>query len=488
MSESRPNPPPEPPSAGGRGTDLVRGLPMFTASDPAALEAERQDLAALARRPVPARWWGYARRTGPGWLQSAMTLGGGTAASSLMIGAFFGYKLLWVQPLAMALGVVMLSAVSYQTLATGARPFGAMRQYVGAPVAWAWALATLLATLIWHLPQYALAAGVTEDMITAATAWAPQGGARTGLFVALGAAYLAISVAITWNYGSGRRGIRLYERALKAMVWLIILAFAVVIVRSTLEGKVAWLEVLKGFLPLYIPTDARGIEVVMSAFGASVGINMTFLYPYSILARGWGKEHWGLSKFDLVSGMFLPFVVATSLMIMAAGCTIYGHLDPAAQIKPVEAAQMIAASGVGPLFGRVIFGLGILGMALSSITTHMIVAGFAACEIFGIEPRGWKYRLACLIPAPGVVGVVLWGKMGFWIGVRTSALCGLLLPIAYLAFFVLQNRRAYLGDDRPRGAKAWAWNLGMGLAIAATVASIVYFLIYNYDKVLGLQK
>ena len=46
----------------------------------------------------------------PGWLQGAMTLGGGSAASSLLAGALFGYQLLWVQPLAMLLGIVMLNA------------------------------------------------------------------------------------------------------------------------------------------------------------------------------------------------------------------------------------------------------------------------------------------------------------------------------------------------------------------------------------------
>ncbi|HUU11148.1 MAG TPA: divalent metal cation transporter [Phycisphaerae bacterium] len=464
------------PSPSG-GVDLQRGLPMFRAGDPEALAREKADLAALAAGPVLTRWFGYARRTGPGWLQSAMTLGGGSAAASLTIGALFGYDLLWVQPIAMLLGIMMLSAMSYQTLSTGARPFGAMNRFVSPAVGWAWALATLVATIIWHFPQYALAAGMTEDMIRAGTGWEAVGACKTALLLGIGGVILTISTVITWNYGSGWKGIRLYERALKLMVWIIILSFAVVIVRAAMAGKIPWGRVLKGFLPVYLPTDPRGVGTVMGAFGAAVGINMTFLYGYSLLARGWGKEHRGLARFDLMTGMLIPFVLAVSLMTMAAACTIYNPEDPIqGGIKPVQAAQMIASSGVGETVGHFVFGLGILGMVLSSITTHMIVAGFAACEIFHIPPEGWKYRLACMIPAVGVLGVIMWETMGFWVAVWTSGICGMMLPIAYIAFFVLQNRRAYLGADTPTGGRRWAWNIGMGLAVLATLASLVYFL------------
>ncbi len=469
MSETGPERPAG--GAGPEGAILEHGLPMVTAKDAAVLAEEEAHLAELAQKPAPARWAGYARMTGPGWLQSAMTLGGGSAASSLTIGALFGYKLLWVQPIAMVLGIIMLSAMSYQTLSTGARPFGAMKRFVTPAVAWAWAIASLVATVIWHFPQYGLAAGMAEDMIKTGTGYAPTGGAHTAMMLGIGAVILVLSTIITWNYGAGWKGIRLYERALKAMVWVIIASFLVVVVRAAWKGDIPWGEVAKGFLPLHIPTDAKGVGAVLGAFGAAVGINMTFLFPYSLLARRWGPAHRGLARFDLVTGMLIPFAIATSLMAIAAACTIY---PVEGQIKPVDAASMIARAGVGTTVGHYIFGLGILGMVLSSITTHMIVAGFAACEIFDVEPKGWKYKLACLIPAPGMLGVVVWKTMGFYVAVWTSAVCGLMLPIAYIGFFVLHNRRAYLGDAMPRGAKRVLWNLGMGLAILATLAYLVY--------------
>ena len=466
-------------TAADQGVDLERGLPMFTASDPQALEQERAELAALAQKGLCARYRGYWSKTGPGFLQSAMTLGGGSAAASLFLGAYMQYDLLWVQPVAMLLGVIMLSAMSHQALCTGVRPFDALNRYIHPAVGWAWAIASLAATVIWHFPQYGLAAGMTADMISAGTGWQPTGGTETCLLLCIGGVVLVVSTAITWSYGSGRRGVRIYERALKALVWMIVAAFAVVVVRQTFAGRIEWGRVLAGFVPRRVPTDPRGFTVVMAALAAAVGINMTFLFPYTLLARGWGREHRGLSRFDLVTGMFLPYALATALMVIAAGSTMF---DPEAyqagrtMLSPVKAAGMIQAAGVGKLFARFIFGLGIVGMALSTITLHMLVSGFAVCEMFGVKPGGWRYKLACLIPAPGILGVVLWQKMSIWIAVPTSAVCGLLLPIAYIGFFILNNRRDYLGDDTPRGAKALLWNLGMLVSILVVMAYGLYYL------------
>lgn len=461
--------------------DLARGLPMFTASAPQELAKEKAELAELAGKGLLHRWRGYLAMSGPGWLQSALVLGSGSAMASLFAGAYMQYKLLWVQPLAMGLGIVMFAAMSYQTLSTGIRPFDAMRRFIHPVVAWSWAIGALLATVIWHLPQYALAAGMTDDMIKAATGWQPSSPAvQTAVMIVIGLAVLAISTTVVWCYSSGHRGIRIYERTLKGLVWMIILAFLIVIGRAAMSGGIEWGSLFKGFLPLHIPTDRRGVSIVMAAFSASTGINATFLFPYTLLARGWGKEHRGLSRFDLITGMLLPFCIATSLMIIATGCTIYDPVRFAAggtKLSPMEAAAMLESTGLSMLFSRIIFGLGIIAMAMTSITMHMLICGFAACEVFGIEPGGWRYRLACLIPAPGFAGVVLWKYIGPWIAIPASAICGLMLPIAFIAFFILNNSSRYLGKDKPSGIKALAWNIAMLVSIAAAMASIIYYLV-----------
>ncbi|MBM4041437.1 MAG: divalent metal cation transporter [Planctomycetes bacterium] len=456
-------------SAGDRpqASELRRGLPMVAKWDPEALAREKAMLAELDKQPLLKRWRGYLGKSGPGWLQSALTLGAGSATSSLFAGALLGYSLLWVQPLGMVLGVLMFAVISHQTLSTGMRPFEAMSRFVHPSVAWAWAFASLLATLIWHVPQYSVGSSVFADMASAAT------GAEGLPRWPFGVAMLAICIWVTWLYGSSSRGIRRYEFALKLMVWIIIVAFVVVIAKTGIR----WGEFWRGLFTFPMPSDPQGIAVMVGGLSACVGINMTFLYPYTLLARGWGREHRGLAKFDLATGMFLPFVLATGLLVIAAANTLQDTVYPLTRldVKPVVAAGTLEVFA-GRTLGRVMFDLGILSMALSSISLHMVVAAFIVCEALKIEPTGWRYRLASLIPVPGFFGAVFWGEVPLWLGVATSAICAILLPIAYVAFAILHNRRKYLGGDRPRGLRAGLWNLAMAAAILV-VAWNAYLLV-----------
>jgi hypothetical protein len=51
--------------------------------------------------------------------------------------------------------------------------------------------------------------------------------------------------------------------------------------------------------------------------------------------------------------------------------------------------------------------------------------------------------------------------------VAASAVCLTLLPIAYIAFFIMANRRTYLGAAVGTGLKRLSMNLILLLAIAA---------------------
>ncbi len=446
------------------------------AADPEALARERATLKNLAGKPAFTRFRGYYALTGPGWLQGAFTLGGGSAVASLYLGAHYGYEFLWVQPLAMLVGIVMLAACAHQTLSTGMRPFEAMARFVHPALAWAWALATLASTFIFHASQFSLAAGVIEDIASLSTGWNPEGAARTAFLVLVGAVILAVSIRVTWNFGHGVRGTRLYERTLKLFIMAIILSFGLVVARGTFTGGVDWAAVVRGFIPSSIPADMQGVTTVMGAFGAAVALNMTFLFGYTLLARGWGPAHSGLARFDLVMGMFLPYAVVTSLIIIAAASTIYGTEFAPQQILPANAGMLIGSSGVGEFTGRLVFALGVLGMVMSTITLQMVVAGFVVCELLGWEPQGLRFRLACLALMPGFLGVVLWEAMGTWVALPAFTIGLIMLPIAYVGWFLLQNSDRFLGEKRPRGASALRWNVAMTVAVTITLVSVIYTL------------
>jgi len=85
-------------------------------------QKERQLLIEAGRKGPLATIAAYVKLSGPGWLQSGITLGGGSLSSSLYLGVLVGFSFMWLQPLAMIFGIVMLSAIAYVTLSTGERP------------------------------------------------------------------------------------------------------------------------------------------------------------------------------------------------------------------------------------------------------------------------------------------------------------------------------------------------------------------------------
>lgn len=449
-----------------------RGLRMASPPDTERLQQEREKLRSLAGRPVGQRVAAYLRMLGPGYLQSAMTLGGGTVSSALFAGAVFGYKLLWVAPLAMALGLCMLAAISYQTLSTGQRPWPAMRAHAGPFFAWAWAFGAVVSSIVWQFPQYALASAFLVDLADL-SGWPNLSPAWAGALI------LVWAVFISGLYGRSERLVRVYEGVLQAMVWGIVLCFGWVVWKT---GVSDWGALLRGFTTFEVPLERNGIlgtTLILSGLSAAVGINMVFLYPYSLQARGWGREHRELSFYDLLIGMFIPYSIAVSLVVVATANTI--HLDAAyegVRLSPVDAASVLASS-IGPAAGRLVFGVGVLGMALSSITLQMLTCGFVGVEIFGLTVGSFRHRLATWLPVPGVLGSVYWSDIAIWVAIPTNIACGILLPAAYAGFCLLQKHPTYLGEDRPAGFFGRLWLVAM---VGVTVFLAFFFCWY----VLGL--
>jgi Mn2+/Fe2+ NRAMP family transporter len=451
--------------------------------DPEKLKRDEEALIELEKKPMGERLRGYYKLTGPAWMQSAMTLGAGSAAASVVAGAFYGYQLLWVQPVAMILGIFMMSALGNITLTKGERAYNVVKRELHFSVAFLWALATVVATLVWHVGQYALLGGAFWDAANVMGIENSEGSKTVETIVRFAGGFLIlfINIVLVWSYGSKPKGIALYENFLRWMIRLVMLAFLVVVVVQAFKMKVDWGAMLRGFFIPSIPDQPGALTTVLGAIGAAVGINMTFLYPYSILAKGWGKHHKGLAKFDLTISLLVPYVILTSLIIIGMASTLHtppygtmleGQPSPGS-FKPVQAAQALAPILGGPL-GRLVFDLGFIGMACGAISAHMVCCGFTICEMFGLEYTPKRYRIFSLVPAIGIVGVMI--QSPIWLPVLASAIALTMLPIAYIAFFLIQNKRSYMGDAVGSGIKRIAFN-------AILIAAIVMAMIGSYIKI-----
>ena len=107
---------------------------------------------------------------------------------------------------------------------------------------------------------------------------------------------------------------------------------------------------------------------------------------------------------------------------------------------------------VGDTVAQKVFGIGVLGMAISTIIILMLINGFAFCELLNVPAEGTMHRIGSFIPAVGVCGPFVWKSAAPALAVPTSVIGGAMLPIAYVSFLLLMNSRAVLGEAMPTDA------------------------------------
>ena len=490
----------------------------------------------------------YVRLSGPGWLASAITLGGGSLAGSLFLGVLGGTNLLWLQLVAIVMGVVMLSAISYVALSTEERPFQALNKYINPALGWGWLIATITANMIWCMPQFSLAYEALQKNLIRG----PVDESVTAKFV-VSAIILSIAfIAVRMNSSKGI-GAKIFDIFLKALVGLIVICFFGVVVYLNAKGQLDWAAIRSGFVPDFsqwtkptgdvaallatLPEQTSAYwsklvvqeqrDVMIGAAATAVGINMTFLLPYTMLARGWDKPFRGLASFDLSTGMAIPYVVVTSCVVIAAATMFHAKVDDAflssdpsvmatsplyggaqgiltgrladelgesefASLSDKEKAARMAAlpetekrivsslvrrnaaqlsQALSPLLGdqvaNTIFGLGVLGMAFSTIIILMLINGYAFCELLGTEQGGFAHTFGCIVAGiSGALWFVVWdGDAKMWLAILTSSFGMMLLPIAYIAFFMMMNSSRLLGDAKPQGTRMLVWNVLMAISV-----------------------
>ncbi|MHC4166892.1 MAG: divalent metal cation transporter [Planctomycetota bacterium] len=525
----------------------------------------------------------FVRLSGPGWLQSAITIGGGSLSNSLYLGVLVGFTCMWVQPLAMILGVVMLGAIAYVTLSSEEPPLRAINKHVSPILGWGWLIGSMLANVVWSMPQYAVSAGaLQQNLFPQFFGWEGDAGVfgsvKNGT-TAAAVIVLGIALCNVMLYNKGGKAAKVFETIIKVIIGLIVICFVGVIVKLSLvkDTSLDWGKVLAGFIPniKLFTQPAAGIaaeiakvdaafqsfwtslvvglqrDVMIGAAATAVGINMTFLLPYSMLRKGWNRDFRSLAVFDLATGLVIPFTIATGCVVMATATQFHtvpaegflGEVDAQgvavqptkslvkpykslidARIKagmtdeekatfaamPEEQKAVIRdgmpeadkrmsamlvkrdvfnlADSLAPLLGaglaKYIFGLGVVAMTLNAATMLMLINGLCVCEMFGKPARGRLQIVGSLVPAIGVLGAFFWNDAKMWLAVPTSVFCAALLPVAYIAFFLLMNQKKFMKEDMPTGLARVIWNVLMSASVLLT-AALSFWCLWDKGGLIG---
>ena len=570
----------------------------------------------------------YIKLSGPGWLQAAITLGGGSLGGALFLGVLGGTSMLWLQLLAITMGVIMLSAISYVTLSTGRRPFEAINSEINPGLGWSWVLATAMANIIWCMPQFSLCYDAIDKNLANLSGGGGLGDAMSTKIAVTAFLFVAAGFVVLLNTKQGKAA-KLFDVVLKALVGMVVICFFGVVFLLAWNGQLSFSGILAGFIPdlsqwsnpagemtgvvgglgeseqAYwtnkLVTQQR--SVMIAAAATAVGINMTFLLPYSMLARGWDKPFRGLARFDLATGMAIPYVLVTSCVVIASAFSLHNTIDDSLSsnelavmqesanykgVEPillgrienevgkwtassledvksaVDAAVAAAANGVsekqqqgiddgfkaaesaksdkdrsaallsvmriaaadpglsnnsavaalpevdalqkaadlsveekrialslvkrdafqlsstlepllGPTFANLVFGLGVLGMGFSTIIILMLINGYAFREMSGSPDGTVPFVVGVLVAGiSGASWFYLWqGESRFWLTIFASNFGMMLLPIAYVTFFLMMNNERILGSEKPTGTKMLIWNALMLFAVIGAIIAAV---------------
>jgi len=409
-------------------------------------------------------------------------------------------------------------------------------------LAWGWLVATVIANVVFCSAQFALGADAVQGNL---------GGASINPYVITSILFV-VSLSLIWLFSGEGKAPKIIDAFIKVMVAIIVLCFIGVVVTLMIQGAVDWSALFGGLVPdfgaLFHPVDSYDSyvnasgdyrsfwgdyiatsqrNIIIGAFGTAVGINMTFLLPYSLQKKKWGKPQRELSRYDLVLGLFIPFILGASCLIISSSSQFHAKKDgvisegayhevldkrlgaeyanyatfgisrkttlrQAAPQVDKDLSVMLAkrsandlAKALDPFLGRwsqLIFGIGILFMALSTMLVHMMINGFAISEALGQPGRRKLFFLGATIPAlTGLFSPIIWtGQVKAALVVPASVIATTLLPIAYLVFLLLMNSRKALGDELP--SKRGLINLLMGLATGIAFFASYWALFGKYQS------
>jgi Mn2+/Fe2+ NRAMP family transporter len=428
------------------------------------LEAEVAELERLRQRPAWIRGWGYLRLGGPGFIDAATTLGAGTLTAAMLSGARFGYKTLWLLWVSMGLGIFMMAAAARFTCRGGFRVIAEQNRRHG------WIVGSLLTGLvgtaavaiIFNYGQYSLGTHLIESLTPMLGFEFPR---QMNWVV-----FMAVTSFLVLSYGQrGKRGIALVENFMKICITVMLICFGLCLL---LVG-VDWGALLRGSFVPWLPSGVEGVDLFVATSAAAVGVMDWILFQYAGLARGWGRKHETLARFDIIVGLFLPFVLINYMIVAVFAGTLHqlGGTHPEAAVDLAGALAPL----LGQTWSQLVFYVAFLAVPVTTTVGMSLAGAIAIHEAFGWEPDtgSWRWRVCALLPQIGFLAV--WYPRPVWLVIAIAAFLSLSITVVGWSFYLLLNDRKVLGEDR---CKSYWWNVGILLQITL-LNSVAIIYIFN---------
>ena len=262
----------------------------------------------------------------------------------------------------------------------------------------------------------------------------------------------------------------------KILLFACLLYFGYVI--SGFMAKPDWVPVLRSAVLPQMQWKSEYVMLSIAIIGTTITPWMQFYLQSSIAEKGIKKEHYKMSRIDVVVGCFITDIISF-FIIVTCGALLFPH-----GIRVNEASE--AAIALRPLAGDYAYLIFALCLANASLLGAIIVplaTAYYICEAMGWEagvnktfheaPQFmWIYTLT--IALASVVILIPKAPLVFLM-VLSAFVNGLLLPFVLVYALLLVNDKKLMGDyTNPRSYNYISWG-----TVLAIVGLTVFLIVTN---------
>ncbi len=362
---------------------------------------------------------------GPGIITATAGNDAGGTATYSIVGAHFGYNLLWLLLLTTFILVVVQEMCARMGAVTGKGLSDLIREEFG--IRWTFiAMAILLvANIAVTISEFAGVAASLEIF-----------GISKYLSVPI-VAFLIWFLIIRWSFKGVER---------------IFLGFCLVYISYVFAGVLAKPDWLLAFKSTVIPTiklESEYIRIMIALIGTTITPWMQFFLQSNIVEKGITLKQYRYQRLDTIFGSISAgiiaffIIVACSATLHKAGIHISSAREAGLALKPL-------AGG----FASYLFALGLFGASTLGASILPLSSSYAICEAFGFENGISKrfseapifYSLYTALILIGVV-VVLFPKIPLiFVMLLAQEVNGILLPFILIFMIILVNDKRIMGD------------------------------------------
>lgn len=317
------------------------------------------------------------KRIGPGLVATGTVIGPGAVTTSAMLGADYGYSLIWLIIPIIFMGITFMMTTNRLAITTGLPTIHAIRKYYGPVASTVVGCAVFLACLFFTMGNIS-GTGAGMNLIF-------------GLDWKLGS---VIMIAIVLYCYFAKNVYSKVEKLITLCILVMILSFYATLIGV---GGPDWGQFGAGLIGFKIPEGSLATALAFISTNAAVtsGIYATYLGK----EKKWKKE-------DLFNGvMFTDALVHVISVVLISGSIILVgaivlHPQGLSITAPAQLAELLV-----PIMGgaaKYIMGLALLGAGFSSLLANtqrgMVLLGAGLDKDVGLETKFVRFGcLACLL-------------------------------------------------------------------------------------------